>query len=125
VSAYFVLSDHDAADEAELAKAWLQHRDALLAFARDQGKPLWLTEVGYPSLDGAARRPWDYTRDADIDLEEQRRCYAALVATWDGVGELAGLLVWNWWGNGGSKDGTYTLRGKPAERVLRGWYGGH
>ena len=108
----------------QLDRAWRRHRDRLIRFARERAVSLWLTEVGYPSRDGAATRPWDYTAGGPIDLEEQRRCFAALIAAWDGRPELAGILVWNWWGEGGARDGDYTPRGKPAERLLRDWFAG-
>ncbi len=124
VSAYFELTDDSDASEADLTRAWRARRDELVAYAKRVGKPLWITEIGYPSMDGAARWPWNYTRKAPIDLEEQRRCYAAFVAAWDGVESLGGAFFWIWWGDGGPKDRTYTPRGKPAEAILRAWYGG-
>jgi hypothetical protein len=124
VSAYFPLARGGDAGQAELDRAWRRHRDRLIRFARERAVSLWLTEVGYPSRDGAAARPWDYTAGGPIDLEEQRRCFAALIAAWDGRPELAGILVWNWWGEGGARDGDYTPRGKPAERLLRDWFAG-
>ena len=81
-----------------------------------------LTEVGYASRDGAAGAPWDYTGRGKLDLEEQRRCYAALRDAWSGVEELGAIFIWNWHGKGGRRDRDYTPRGKPAEKVLRKWW---
>jgi len=122
VSAYFELADDGEASEAELVRAWRRSAAELRAFAREKQVSLWLTEVGYPSRDAAAARPWDYTAEGRLDLEEQRRCFAALIAAWDGAPELNGLFVWNWWGEGGPRDRDYTPRGKPAERLLRDWF---
>lgn len=124
VSAYFPLSKSDRASYGELARTWRRHRDRLVAFARQRNVSLWLTEVGYPSRNGAAVRPWHYGGDAELDVEEQRRCFAALIAAWHGVEELDGLLVWNWWGDGGLTDTDYTPRGKPAEALLQRWFTG-
>jgi hypothetical protein len=123
VSAYFELAEHGKASQAELTSAWRRAAAELRAFARAKRVSLWLTEVGYPSRDAAAARPWDYTATGPIDLEEQRRCFAALIAAWDGAPELGGIFVWNWWGEGGPRDGDYTPRGKPAEKLLRWWFG--
>lgn len=123
ISAYFELTGRTDASEAELTRAWRRAAAELTAHARASGISLWLTEVGYPSRDGAAARPWDYGATGPVDLEEQRRCFAALVAAWDGQADLAGLFVWNWWGEGGPRDRDYTPRGKPAEAVLRAWFG--
>lgn len=105
----------------ELVPAWQRARDELVAFAAARGKPLWLTEVGYASVDGAAARPWDYGMDGPVDVEEQRRCYAAFIEAWSDTGALAGVFFWIWDGAGGSRDRGYTPRGKPAEALLRQW----
>ena len=127
VTGYFELTDDRNASEAELRRGWIKPRAALRELAAKRKKPLWLTEVGYPSRDGAALHPWDYTSatgTGDLDLEEQRRCYAALRDTWAAVPELDALFIWNWHGTGGRRDRDYTPRGKPAEKVLRGWWTG-
>ena len=123
ISAYFSLSGEASAPAAELERAWRRHLAELGRFARERGVSLWLTEVGYRSVDGAAVRPWDYTAPGAIDLEEQRRAFAALRAAWRAAAAPpTGLLVWNWWGEGGPRDRDYTPRGKPAEALLRAWF---
>ncbi|MEM9492558.1 MAG: hypothetical protein AAGC55_25645 [Myxococcota bacterium] len=124
VTGYFELSDNRSASAAELTAAWIRVRDQLTTFARDRGKPLWITEVGYTSVDGTATRPWDYRMTGPIDHDEQRRAYAAFRAAWDRSPVLGGVFFWNWWGRGGADDRGYTPRGKPAETVLRNWYRG-
>jgi pyruvate/2-oxoacid:ferredoxin oxidoreductase beta subunit len=93
----------------------------LTKFAAAQRLPLILTEVGYPSRDGAAMAPWDYTRDGEVDLEEQRRALAALARSWPGAG-LLGVMIWEIAGDGGSADIGYSPRGKPAWCVLAAWW---
>jgi hypothetical protein len=119
ISAYAPLAARDGAADAELERAWRRTRAELTAFAAARGKPLVITELGYPSRAGAATAPWDYTRGGDVDLDEQRRCFAAFAAAWDGEAALAGVFVWIWWGAGGERDGGYTPRGKPAAEVIR------
>lgn len=122
VTAYHELTRALDAHETELAKGWDKPKDALVAFSKKIKKPIVITEVGYTSQDGAAIHPWDYTSRAPVDLEEQRRCYAAFALAWGGVGELAGVFFWNWFGAGGATDASYTPRGKPAAGVVSGWY---
>ena len=122
VTGYFELTrDADASEDA-LTRAWQAPRDALLAWAQRQGKPLALTEIGYPSLDGAAARPWDYMRRAAVDVEEQRRAYRAFARAWGGT-PLAAIYVWEWSRPGGADDGGYTPRDKPAACELSTWFG--
>lgn len=123
VTGYFELTGDHAAEVDALAEGWARPRDALLAFAAARGKPLWLTEVGYPSVDGGAVWPWDYTRAGAVDVEEQRRGFEALARAWSGRA-LAGLFVWEWSGEGGARDRGYTPRGKPAACELAAWFTG-
>lgn len=118
VTGYFRLTEDDDASQKELTHAWKQRRAELERFAAEHGKPLWITEVGYRSANGAAIDPWDYTREAEADVEEQRRCYAAFIEAWTGSG-LEGAFFWNWYDDG---ERGYTPRGKPAEKLLRDWY---
>lgn len=122
INAYHELTTDAAATLKELRAAWVKERDVLVAFAKEQAKPLLITEIGYPSLDGAAVHPWDYTSDAKVDLEEQRRCYQAFADAWAEEPALAGVFFWVWYGEGGKKDRSYTPRGKPAEKVLKAWF---
>jgi len=122
VTAYNELTKSKDASEDELAAAWRAVRESLVGFAAKVKRPLIITEIGYTSQDGAAVHPWDYTLRAPVDLEEQRRCYAAFIAAWKAEPRLAGVFFWQWYGGGGPADGSYTPRGKPAEQVLKAWY---
>jgi hypothetical protein len=123
ISGYFELSDDSDAPVSELRATWQKARARIERELAGRPHALWLTEVGYVSRDGAAVHPWDYTRKTRLDLEEQRRCYQALKETWTNSSALDGIFFWNWFGKGGPQDGGYTPKGKPAEAVLREWYG--
>jgi hypothetical protein len=122
VNAYFRLSGSPEPTVEELTAGWAGHRDALISWARREGRPLLITEVGYPSRAGAADDPWDYTAERPVDLELQRRCYRAFAETWSGVPELRGAFFYLWWGEGGTGDRDYTPRGKPAAAELARWF---
>jgi len=123
VNAYYRLSGAPEPTVEELTAGWTGHRDALISWARREGRPLLITEVGYPSRAGAADDPWDYTAERPADLELQRRCYRAFVEAWSGVRELSGAFFYLWWGEGGAGDRDYTPRGKPAAAELARWFG--
>lgn len=122
MTAYFELTKSNDAEVRELMLSWMGIRELLGAFSSRVGRKIVLTEIGYPSIDGAVVYPWDETRRAAIDLEEQRRGYEAFVRTWSDVAFLRGVFWWNWFGHGGTSDGNYTPRNKPAADVVRAWY---
>lgn len=126
LSAYFELTRSTEPTAEELQRAWRSHRGALATWQHQTGldRPFLLLEVGYPSLDGGAAQPWNYTLTTDVDLDEQRLCYEAFAATWkDAPPLLAGAFFYEWWGEGGRRDRTYTPRGKPAADVVKAFFG--
>lgn len=122
LTAYWELTRDFDPSIADLRFAWTPIRHTLLDWSRRIGRPFVFTEVGYPSLDGGAAWPWDETRKALVDIDEQRRAYEAFVATWSDVDVLHGVYFWNWFGFGGPEDTNYTPRKKPAAGVLERWY---
>jgi hypothetical protein len=129
VSSYFELErDNPAASEPELANAWARERDELLRFAKRQGRPLLLSEVGYPSLPWASAHPWNYIapKGAKADHEAQARCWRAFFRAWvrafdDADGQAAGFFGYCWspYYSGDAWDTGYGVKGKPAYEVLR------
>lgn len=83
------------------------------------GKPVLLTEIGYPSRSSAANAPWNETSAAPIDLALQARLYDVSCDALSRSPHIAGQYYWNWFGFGGPTDGEYTPRGKPAAGALR------
>ncbi len=122
LTGYYRLTESRDPSQTELDAAWRGIRDRLVRWHAKVGKPLLFTELGYPSIDGAARSPWDYTGDRALDLDEQRRCYEAFYRAWANEPALRGVFFWNWWGPGGKSDPWYTPKGKPAEAIIRRWY---
>lgn len=122
LTGYYELTDNHDASEDELTAAWMRIRGELRNFHAKVGRPLVFTEIGYPSQDGGAVHPWDYTTGKAVDLEEQRRCFAAVRRVWEGERILGGLFWWNWFGYGGPTSAYYTPKNKPAEAVIRRWY---
>ena len=135
VTAYFELArDEHMPSNADLDRAWEGPRASLLALKAATGKPLVVTEVGYPSMVGAARYPWDETRRAAIDLAGQATLIDAFCRAFRSPprgthpdasashrgGSIDGFYVWNWFGFGGPTDTSYTPRKKPGARALEG-----
>jgi len=126
VDAYYPLSATDDPTPAQLTAAWSPIVATLDNLAEKWQKPFLFTEIGYRSIDGANRHPWDWQIDGAVDLAEQAELYeAALAAVYDQPW-FAGVYWWSWDVDpyqGGPCDKNYTIYDKPAEAVLRRWYG--
>lgn len=122
VVAYFNLRERDGpSDVAALAGRWRSLRTQIEGWLAGRRKPFVFTEVGYRSRAGSSAAPWDETAGGSVDLDEQRRSFAAFRRAWTepvAMG-LDGLYVWNWYGWGGTRSIGYTPRGKPALEEIK------
>ena len=126
IDAYYPLTDENDPSYETLLAAWEALLPTFVGLAAQWDKPILFTEVGYRSIDGANRWPWDWQRAGDLDLQEQADCYRALLeAVWDQPW-FAGIYWWAWDADpfaGGPSDLDYTPYDKPAEALLRAYYG--
>jgi hypothetical protein len=122
ISGYFELTQNMTASVEELVKSWTQIRIVVLDWLSQISKPLIFTELGYPSCDGGAVFPWDYTQKTQIDLEEQRRAFEAFRRVWGREPKLHGVYFWNWWGPDDGMNGWYTIPGKPALTEVKQYF---
>lgn len=124
LSAYYPLAsgaDDDTTIEA-LTERWRIWQRRLLRTAERHGKSLYFSEVGYASARVAAREPWSWLGELDLDL--QRRLYAAFDAVWARdtrmSGRLARIQLWALdIAENPAFDTGFAVFGKPAEEVLR------
>jgi len=119
---YFELANSNRPNKQELLWNWKRVQEKYSSWQARYGKPLVFTEIGYPSVDGCSRNPWDYTTTNPVDVDEQALCYSAFAEAWSGVPYLKGAFFYAWYGEGGPGDRSYTPRGKPAEAILRNWF---
>lgn len=87
-------------------------------------KPVIFTEVGFPSVPGGNRRPWQDGKPGNADLQIQARCYRSIFQAFYRKPWFEGMY---WWkvgtnGFGGPGDTSLTPWGKPAMQVVRTWY---
>ncbi len=118
MTAYFPLAIDGSASTSALARAWQTPRAKIDVLSRRIGKPVVITEIGYPSRSQAADRPWDDATDERVDLELQRRLYRGFCDAFAETSSIGGFYVWNWFGFGGPRDAGFTPRGKPAATEL-------
>jgi len=86
-------------------------------------RPVIFPEAGYPSLEAPHREPWDETK-RKISLEDQVRCYEALLRAFYNKPWFYGVYWWKIGNNGfgGPQDGSHTPWDKPAMDVIAKWY---
>ena len=101
--------------------------DEIEELHRLTGRPVVLTEIGYKSVRGASLRPWEWTRrpEPDLSMEEQARCYQAVLEAFWPRPWFHGMYWWKWHSDlrrGGEAQGGFTPLGKPAEQILSEWY---
>jgi len=129
IDAYFPLTQADDPTLDELKHAWIPIVSQLEELSKKWNRPVLITEIGYPSIDGA--NYWGgyidpFCGDLHLDLQEQADLYEALLTSFEGKPWWAGVFWWAWSGNP-AEGGPYDAggpQGKPAEDVLRRHYGG-
>jgi hypothetical protein len=129
VNAYYALADdpghHPGVEELEAA--WQEPRGILANLAAARGKQILITEIGYRSHHGCSCHPWDSWAVSPVDLEEQAFAYEAALRQLYDQPWLAGIYWWTWYPDrfrSGPCDDSFSPHLKPAEDVLRAWYGG-
>ena len=119
LTAYFpVATGDESVSMGALAEAWQSPRAEIAELGHRTGKPVLITEIGYPSQAGAADQPWDDTASAELDLRLQQRLYRGFCDAFVQTPSISGFYVWNWFGFGGPRDLSFTPRGKPAANEL-------
>jgi hypothetical protein len=125
VSAYFPLSDRPSPSLAELEAGWDRALAPLEQASRRLGRPVLLTEAGFPSIPTAARAPWREERvRADVWL--QARCYEATLRALARRPWIEGAYFWLWERTSppAFRDPSHAIVGKPASFTLARWYAG-
>ena len=128
IDAYFPLTNKNDPSMNELLNAWKKWKPGIEKIHNITGKPIVFTEIGYRSIDGCNRDPWNWQRKGKIDLEEQKDCYIAAFKTFWNESWFYGFYWWMWWPDpytGGPNDDSYTPYKKPAEDVLKSYYIGN
>ncbi|MCS7239939.1 MAG: hypothetical protein NZ651_01635 [Candidatus Bipolaricaulota bacterium] len=121
IDAYFPLSFAKTPRVSELVQAWGFWIATLENWRARMRKPVIFTEIGYRSIDYAAKEPWSWVHTASYNPEAQANCYEAVFQAFLGRPWFAGLFFWNWLANphaGGVGDLDYTPQNKLAQDVL-------
>lgn len=130
VNAYFPITDSHTPTVADMVSGWQKYIAELSMFCCRLQKQMVFTEYGYRSVDYTALEPWnteEYFGDTKLNLEAQKNAYEGFFqALWQ-EDWFGGGFLWKWWGyhhtSGGENDNRFTPQNKPAESVIRTYYG--
>lgn len=127
IDAYYALTLTKSPTTAQMSLGWTPNVAYLSVMAATWNKPIIITEVGYMSVDGTNILPGDWSLQGAVDLQEQADAYQALFNSLQGQPWWHGVF---WWAvntdpnQGGAQDHGYSFHNKPAETVLRRYFGG-
>jgi hypothetical protein len=118
----------DAPTVAQLEAAWAPVAQQLQAAHDATGKPVLLTELGYPARRGAAAAPAAEDATQPLDPAAQARAYTAAYRVLRRLPFVAGIYWWEWAADSRTDrpdagQGGYDPHGKPAEAVVRDYSG--
>lgn len=131
IDAYFPLSQAANPTTAQLRTSWNAVANQIENWRLAAGlesKPFVVTELGYPSEDGADATPGTWYPQEPVNLALQQKLY---LATFQSLWQRPWVkgIMWFWWANpsnphwqGGPHDNGYTPRGKPAFGVLKEYF---
>lgn len=136
IQAYFPLADKENPSLEELKAGWQEHLASIERVRAQYPKPVIFTELGYRSMEDAAIEPWRWPEERETrpaifatasELENQTNCYEAFFqAVWS-QDWFAGVYFWKWFPTVETEPGKvgrgFTPQNKPAEQVMREWYG--
>ena len=127
IDAYYPLTEKKDPTLDELIAAWQPIVTNLEALSNKWGKPIIFTEIGYQSKDGTNTGGWNVEDEETLDFAEQADCYQAVFEVFSAKEWWQGVFFWAWDTNpmqGGLADDDFEIRGKPAEDIVRMYYGG-
>jgi len=121
VDAYYPLTDEgERPTPKRLLTAWREIAAGLRALSERWGRPVILTEVGYPSQAGATTTPFEVT-DGPADQRLQALAYRTVFRALRDAGWLQGISWWSWRADPSPEekpDVDYSPEGKQAQGEL-------
>jgi hypothetical protein len=127
VDAYYTLRDESQSPSVDVLKdGWKIRFDEMKALSERFCKRILFTEVGFQSCVGSTVDSWEY-RCGSLDLQEQCNAYEATFSMFPEGEKWFGGFYWYMWSadpyDGGRSCDAYTPHDKPAEDIIRKYYG--
>jgi hypothetical protein len=126
IDAYFLLTVTTQPTLEQLKLGWTPALILMENLSRQWNRPIILAEVGYMSVDGTNRVPGYWALDGATDPDEQALAYQSVFEAFSGKSWWGGVFWWSYStdpNQGGLADRGYSPHNKPAEDVLRRYFG--
>lgn len=126
IDAYFSVTLTNNPTPAQMQLGWKPTVAYLGWLSGRWNRPVILTEVGYMSVDGTNVLPGDWSKTGDLDGEEQAAAYQSVFEAFQDAAWWKGVFWWSLDTNpqqGGPTDRGYSFHNKPAEDVVRRYFG--
>ncbi len=125
---YYPLSQEEKPGEEELKAAFQNVLQRAQAVSEKYSRPVIFTEIGFTSTTTPWKEPHKDGRGRAYDGEAQKQCYRIVMEALSTENENwnHGLLWWKfptYLSDGGPNHKGFTPNGKPAEEVVREWFG--
>jgi hypothetical protein len=132
IHAYYNLSDEKSPSLKELMDGWSDIKDDLAELSGKWNKPIFFSEFGCRSTEGAAHNMWQWeraSRSEMMDLELQSRIYESMFKTFWKEPWFSGVAIWSVTAGWDAKTLIDKQRGptpqfKPAWKVLSTYFKG-
>ncbi len=122
VGAYFPVTDAPNASHQRMRQGWMPILSKLKGLSQQYGRKLIFTEVGYPCVDQAGWKPWEWTTKAgkSISQKHQADCYRAFFDTFRRESWFNGFFIWRFHTDTRYiEDWEYSPQDRMAEEVIR------
>ncbi len=125
------LSDHANPTVEEMVEYLTPVVDRLETLSQEFDRPVIITELAYSSIDGMSAGSWVYygtNTNYEVDLQEHADIYEALIKAFSGRASWKGLFLGDYFPTNNNlitppNNIFFSTYGKPAENVLRSFYG--
>jgi len=124
IQGYFPLGESTEPTLVELENAWKPYIKQMAEVSKKFNTPVLFTEIGYRSLKGTAKKPWEWVSlksyYSKISKKEQMISYQAFFNTLWKEPWFHGIHIWEWQSTSKSNgDNTsFTLENKPALNIV-------
>ena len=129
IGAYWQLTSEKNPSVAQIKNSWSGiNSNIIQPLSTRVNKPVVFTEAGYRSADCATVYSWgDFYCGTGVNMQEQVNAYEALFSYWENQPNMRGVIIWGWEPDpnfGSLNDIAYTPQHKPAQTVMKNWFGG-